>query len=170
MKIKIYGIVKNSIVDGPGLRYAIFTQGCLHHCKGCHNPESWNMDGGTEYDTADIAEDILKDPLITGITFSGGDPFYQAEACADIVDRVYAKTQKLLEVATWTGFTFEELIWDEKYRKLLDKIHVLVDGPYIEDLRSLKLKWRGSSNQRILNACASVKCLEPIPIGDQRWL
>ena len=170
MKIKIYGIAKNSIVDGPGLRYAIFTQGCLHHCKGCHNPDSWAMDGGVEYDTDDIVEDILKDPLISGITFSGGDPFYQVDACADIIDKVNARSPKLLEVATWTGFVFEDLLWDEKYRKLLNKIHVIVDGPYREDLRSLKLKWRGSSNQRVLNAVASVKCLEPIPIGDPRWL
>lgn len=170
MKIKIYGIVKNSIVDGPGLRYAIFVQGCQHHCKGCHNPKSWDMDGGVEYDTDDIVNEILSDPLISGITFSGGDPFYQVDACVDIIDKVNAKSPKILEVATWTGFVFEDLVWDKKYRKLLDKTHVLIDGPYMEDLRSLKLKWRGSSNQRILNAGASVKCIEPIPMSDPRWL
>lgn len=148
MNLKIAGIVDDSIVDGEGIRLTVFTQGCPHHCHGCHNPQTWSFTGGHEIDTEDIVERIKANPLLSGVTFSGGEPFLQPAPLAEIARAVH---QLGLNVWSYTGFTLEQLKQRTDARQLLEEVDVLVDGPYIEALRDLTLRFRGSSNQRILN-------------------
>ena len=158
MQIRLAGIVKESVTDGPGFRYAIFTQGCAHACEGCHNPETWDFNGGYLSDTFEIISQLDKNPLLKGITLTGGDPFYQAQPCT-----VIAKAAHLLglDVFSFTGYTFEELIKvaenDESVASLLSETDFLVDGRFVLAQRSLELKFRGSENQRILNVRQSLE-------------
>ncbi|MDK2919743.1 MAG: anaerobic ribonucleoside-triphosphate reductase activating protein [Candidatus Petromonas sp.] len=153
-------ITRDSIVDGPGLRGVIWTQGCRHKCKGCHNPSTHDFNGGFLMDTEDIIEELKSLRLHRGITFSGGEPFEQPIACLEI-----AKSAKLMGLDIWcyTGYTFEELInkKGEKYKKawaeFLKYIDVLVDGPFVLEKKNLLLKFRGSENQRILDVKKSLK-------------
>lgn len=148
MQIRIYGIVDDSIVDGPGFRLAVFTQGCPHDCQGCHNPDSHAMDGGTTYDTADIIKMIDDNPLLDGITLTGGEPFMQCAACTELSRAAHARG---LNVWCFTGFLYEQLLTRDDARKLLDNIDVLVDGPFMLNERSLELRFRGSRNQRVID-------------------
>ena len=150
MEIRIAGIVNDSIVDGPGLRLAVFTQGCPHHCPMCHNPETHDYQGGTVQDTDDIIRLIHENPLLDGITLSGGEPFTQPQACAQIAREAHAAG---LNVWCYSGFTVEKLMeYDEPgWKELLASIDVLVDGPFVYEQRTLNKRFRGSSNQRILN-------------------
>ena len=152
MKIRLAGIVPDSIADGPGFRCAIFTQGCKHACKGCHNPETWSFSGGEDYEIEEIVAMWNKNPLLKGITLSGGDPFYQPKACAELAKAAHAKG---LNVFSYTGFTFEELLAEAKkdadIASLLEESDYLVDGPFILEQRSLELLYRGSENQRVLD-------------------
>ena len=150
MKIRVAGFEPESIVDGEGIRFVIFTQGCPHHCPNCHNPESHDFNGGTEYDTSDIIKMIADNPLITGITLSGGEPFCQSEACELIATEAHRMG---LNVWCYTGFQYHELIREP----LLKEIDVLVDGEFIESLKSLTLRFRGSSNQRVIDVPKSLK-------------
>lgn len=149
MKMKIAGIVPESIVDGEGLRFVIFVQGCHHHCPGCHNPETWDFNNGIEMSTQEIEARFLSNKLIKGITLSGGEPFGQPLACS-----VLAKTAKDHGLTVWcyTGYVYETLVSlnDPQVNDLLAHIDVLVDGPYKKELRDLSLDWRGSSNQRVI--------------------
>ena len=148
MKIRIAGIVDDSIVDGEGVRLTVFTQGCPHHCHGCHNPQTWNLTGGHEIDTEEIVQKLKANPLLSGITFSGGEPFLQPAPLAEIARAAH----KLgLDVWSYTGFTLEELEKRTDVQQLLNEVDVLVDGPYVEALRDLTLRFRGSSNQRIID-------------------
>lgn len=148
MKLKIAGIVDDSIVDGEGVRLTVFTQGCPHHCHGCHNPQTWNLAGGHEIDTEEVIQKLKENPLLSGVTFSGGEPFLQPAPLAEIARAAH----KLgLDVWSYTGFTLEELEKRTDVQQLLNEVDVLVDGPYMEDLRDLTLRFRGSSNQRIIN-------------------
>lgn len=148
MKLKIAGIVDDSIVDGEGVRLTVFTQGCPHHCHGCHNPQTWSLDGGHEVDTEEIVQKLKENPLLSGITFSGGEPFLQPAPLAEIARAAH----KLgLDVWSYTGFTLEELEKRTDVQQLLNEVDVLVDGPYVEALRDLTLRFRGSSNQRIID-------------------
>lgn len=162
LKIRISGIVKNSIVDGPGIRYVVFGQGCPHKCEGCHNPDTHDFFGGSLVDISDIAEEIKKDPLLDGVTFSGGEPFVQAKE--------FARLAELLpgyNIICYTGYTFEELYSSglhETARVLLDKIDVLVDGRFEKSGQSFELKFKGSGNQRAINAKESVKIGKAIEI------
>jgi len=142
MKLKIHGTIRQSTVDGLGIRYAIFCQGCPHHCKGCHNPETWNFQNGFYVDTDDLLKEIQKDPLLDGVTFSGGEPFLQEKPLSDLADKIH---QLGLNVWCYTGFTYEQI----KDSELIKHIDVLVDGPYIQELRTLT-GFRGSSNQRVI--------------------
>ena len=150
MKIRVAGLEKNSVVDGEGLRYAIFCQGCSRHCAGCHNPQTWDFSGGTEFETDEIIRDILNDPLLDGITFSGGEPFEQARACFEIASAV--KKNSELDVWTYTGNRIEELlkIRNEDHLKLLSVTDFLVDGEFVESEKDSTLNFRGSRNQRII--------------------
>ena len=151
MTLDVYGIAQDSIVDGPGLRFAIFVQGCSHGCPGCHNPESHPYGCGTGYTVSKIVDTIKRNPLIKGVTISGGEPFDQAEGCAVLAARLRAEGY---DVWIYTGYLLEDLKEraksDAPTRMLLENANTLVDGPYIEDLQSYELKWRGSSNQRII--------------------
>lgn len=145
--IRMCGVVKESIVDGPGLRYVIFVQGCPHKCKGCHNPESHDFNAGTEVSVDAIFNDILKNPLLSGVTFSGGEPFCQAETLALLAHKVKSIRK---HVMVYTGYTIEELAKRQDALKLLQLTDTLVDGRFIEELKDYRLIFRGSNNQRII--------------------
>ena len=147
-QIRVAGLTNDSIVDGKGFRFVIFTQGCLHHCKGCHNPETWAMDQGTLMDISEIEEKIARNGLLDGITFSGGDPFYQPEACYEIAKWGKARG---LDIWAYTGFLYEELLEMPQVKDFLDLVDVLVDGPFVLEEKSLLLNFRGSKNQRVID-------------------
>lgn len=153
-KIRIAGYVDDSIVDGPGIRFTIFTQGCAHHCFNCHNPETWAFDKGKDVDIDELISKIKRNPLLQGITLSGGDPLYQVNACLELVKKV-KELNSDLDIIIYTGFTFEELANNFKKNddllSLLKLSDILIDGKYEDSLRDLTLKFRGSSNQRVIN-------------------
>jgi anaerobic ribonucleoside-triphosphate reductase activating protein len=155
--MRIAGLVQDSIVDGPGLRFTVFTQGCPHHCAGCHNPETHDPDGGSEMTTEEIIDQMGSNPLTDGLTLSGGEPFLQAGDCAKIAK---AAKDNSLNVWAYTGYTFEKLlelaVTRPEIKKLLELIDVLVDGPFELAERSLAIKWRGSKNQRLLDVRRSL--------------
>jgi len=150
--IRLYGLVTDSIVDGPGFRTAIFVQGCPYHCEGCHNPDSQPFEGGVLWTLDDVEKKFASNPLLSGITLSGGEPAEQAEACAELAHRAHARG---LNVWTYTGSTLEKLLAraqnDPSLQRLLDETDVLVDGPFILAERSLELDFRGSRNQRLID-------------------
>ena len=147
MNMRIAGIVNDSIVDGPGLRLAIFAQGCPHHCPGCHNPESHDFAGGSDMDTEKIIARMDANPLLDGITLTGGEPFEQPDACRILADAAHARG---LNVWAYSGYTFEQLCAVPEKRRLLEACDVLVDGPFLLAERSLDLRFRGLKNQRVL--------------------
>lgn len=150
--IRLYGLVTDSIVDGPGYRTAIFVQGCPYHCEGCHNPESQPFEGGTVWTLDDVEKKFANNPLLSGITLSGGEPAEQAASCAELARRAH---QKGLNVWTYTGSTLEKLTErakdDPALAALLAETDVLVDGPFILAQRSLELDFCGSKNQRLID-------------------
>jgi len=152
MPIRLFGVVRESIVDGPGLRFVIFVQGCPHHCPGCHNPESHDPAGGYLSSTARIWKVLRENPSLRGVTFSGGEPFLWGNELAEIGR---AARESGLDVMTYSGFTYEKLLEKAKtepgVKKLLTVTNYLVDGPFVEAERDLSLKFRGSRNQRILD-------------------
>jgi anaerobic ribonucleoside-triphosphate reductase activating protein len=155
--MRIAGFVEESIVDGPGFRIVIFFQGCAHHCYGCHNPETWDFEGGKEV-SFDLIKKIIDDnPYADGITLSGGDPLYQIDASTEIAE--YAKS-KGLDVILYTGFLFEEVLEmtkaNQRLKDLLNNVDTLIDGSFILEQRHLSLKFRGSSNQRIIDVKKSL--------------
>ena len=138
--MRIAGILPCSFVNGEGARYVIFLQGCKHHCKGCHNPETWNFDGGTEIGAKEIAEDFRKRKLLDGITLSGGDPFFQQKACVELIDLLDG-----VNVWIYTGFEYDEISETE----LAKKADVLVVGKFVKELKC-DGQYFGSSNQKII--------------------
>lgn len=157
MKIRLAGVVEESIVDGPGIRYTIFVQGCPHKCKGCHNAHTHSYDGGYIAKTDELYEDIMANPLLTGVTFSGGEPFCYGNELADLGSRLKARGMNII---TYSGYTFEELLEksakDSSYLNLLKVTNILIDGRFEEEQKDLLLKFRGSKNQRILDCAASL--------------
>ncbi len=167
--IRIAGTVNDSIVDGPGMRYAIFTQGCHHNCPGCHNPHTHDPNGGQDTTVETLTKAIMRNPLLSGITLTGGEPFEQPEALIELVEEI--KKSGNLEIAVYSGYTFEELTKDKespKY-KLLSLCDVLIDGPFILDQRSLELRYKGSRNQRTIDIQKSLKSGEVVLMNDGRW-
>jgi anaerobic ribonucleoside-triphosphate reductase activating protein len=149
--MRLSGITPESIVDGPGLRYVIFTQGCPHQCPHCQNPETWDINGGKEYSIRQIVRLMLKQKeTIRGVTFSGGEPFLQAVELAEVARAAH---QISWDVVTYTGFTYEQLIENNSdgVKALLSTTDLLIDGKYMHELRSIELPFRGSSNQRIID-------------------
>lgn len=149
-KINVFGITKESIVDGKGFRYALFVQGCPHKCKGCHNMDSWKMGAGTIMDTDEIFADFIKNPLLSGMTLSGGEPFMQAEKLIPLAKKVREMGKNIW---TYSGFTIEEIMADcvPFANELLKVTDVLVDGKFILEQKNLELSFRGSENQRVID-------------------
>ena len=154
MKVKIAGITKESVVDGPGIRYVIFSQGCKHNCKGCHNPSTHNFNNGEEIDVDEIINNVLNAKHIDGVTFSGGDPFYQPKEFSYIAKALHKNN---INILSYTGFTYEKIVNDKDMKDFLENIDILVDGPFIEKERNLKLSFRGSNNQRVIDVKESLK-------------
>lgn len=158
MEIRLSGVIRESIVDGPGIRMVVFTQGCPHHCKGCHNPQTHDFNGGYISDTDKLFKVFKENPLLCGITFSGGEPFIQPVPLT-----VLAKAVKSLNknVISYTGFTFEELIKISENKPeimdLLENIDYLIDGKFILEEKSLMLRFKGSKNQRIIDVKKSLE-------------
>lgn len=148
--MRIANTVSDSIVDGPGLRFTVFTQGCPHHCPGCHNPETHDPAGGREVSVSELEEEMGKNPLIDGLTLSGGDPFCQAAECADLARLAH---EKGLNVWTYTGYTYERLLEGDLpgALELLEQTDVLVDGPFLLAEKSYEALFRGSTNQRLID-------------------
>ena len=165
--IVIAGIADDSIVDGPGIRVTLFCQGCPHHCPGCHNPETWPFSGGTPWEEQALFDRVRENPLARGVTFSGGEPFAQAAGFCQLAALLKAAGY---EVASYTGYRFEELLdGTPEQRALLEKLDVLIDGPFLEAEKSLALPYRGSTNQRILNVPASLRAGKAVEQTAPRW-
>lgn len=157
MEIRIAGITLESVVDGPGIRLVVFTQGCPHNCPGCHNPETHDPNGGKLMDSTEIISIIERAKLIRGVTFSGGEPFLQAEKLTSIAKVAH---QFNLDVVTYTGFLYENLLdltaKDNGILGLLQQTDILIDGPFKKEERDLRLSFRGSRNQRIIDVPKSL--------------
>ena len=157
-QVRLFGLENDSIVDGPGIRFAIFTQGCFHNCEGCHNPDSHDPDGGYLESCYKIIEKIKSNPLLDGVTFSGGEPFLQAKALTVISK---AAKESGLSTMAYTGYLYEELLEaanaENGWMEFLETLDLLVDGKFILEKRSIELTFKGSSNQRIIDVKASLE-------------
>ena len=169
MTLRLAGFAGDSIVDGPGIRFTTFCQGCPHHCPGCQNPETWPFEGGFEVTPEDVVEHVKRNPLTRGVTFSGGEPFAQAAAHAELARQLKAAGY---EVASYTGYTFEQLLEEQDPAKLdlLQQLDILVDGPFRQEELSLELRFRGSANQRILNVPQSLAQGRAVWCTAARWV
>lgn len=152
--LKIGGLENDSIVDGPGLRLTIFLQGCKTHCPGCHNPQLQDLNGGQYFSAEEIFNIAKKNPLLDGITFSGGEPFLQA---GNLIHLTGLFRQEHYDIAVYSGYLFENLIKEPASLKLLKLVDTLVDGPFLLERRNLSLKFRGSDNQRIIDVQESLR-------------
>jgi len=152
--IRIAGLENDSIVDGPGLRLTVFMQGCEHNCNGCHNPETHDKHGGKLISATEILNLADKNPLLDGVTFSGGEPFLQCEKLVPLAKEI--KNRKL-SLVVYTGFLFENLIKDEKTRELLEYADILIDGPFVLSEKTFDLPFVGSRNQRVIDVPESLK-------------
>ena len=172
--LRILDIVEDTMVDGPGFRTSIYCAGCRHQCPGCHNPQSWAFDQGREMTVEEIMRVVEADPYTRGVTFSGGDPMYQAAGFAELARQIHRRTQK--DVWCYTGYDYEKDIlagklgpW-ETTRKLLDLIDILVDGEFHLEEKDLKLRFRGSSNQRVIDVKKSLASDEIVLWDDNEGL
>ena len=165
MKVRLAGnLQSDSIVDGSGIRTVVWFQGCNHHCKFCHNPETWNLNGGFEVDLDDIKKQIKNLKYQTGITLSGGDPFFQPEAALEIAKFAHSIG---LNVWGYTGFTYEEIMArDDAKKELLKELDVLVDGRFEIEKKSLNCKFRGSTNQRLIDVKKSLNFGEVVVLDE----
>ncbi|MCE5287537.1 MAG: anaerobic ribonucleoside-triphosphate reductase activating protein [Pelosinus sp.] len=155
MKIRLAAeLTSDSVVDGPGLRTVIWCQGCTHNCPQCHNPATHSIEGGFLKDADELVKEIRQLKLQSGVTFSGGDPLLQSESCTYIARKL---KEKGINIWCYTGFTFEELLVKPAAKEFLQHIDVLVDGKFVEALKSYDLMFRGSANQRLINVPESLK-------------
>ncbi len=165
--LRLAGVIRESIVDGPGIRMVVFAQGCPHHCKGCHNPETHDPAGGYDSTVGNLLREAKKNPLLKGLTLSGGDPFFQANGFARLAKAAHEAGYNII---TYTGYTFEELLAGleahEGWEALLRETDILVDGKFILEERSLSLQFRGSKNQRVIDVPASLKAGKAI---EREW-
>jgi len=150
--IRMAGIVRESIVDGPGIRFTVFCQGCPHNCEGCHNPETHDFNGGNDVKIDRILEEIDKNPLLAGITLSGGEPLCQPGPMSLLAQKV---RERGLNVTVFSGYTYEEIMEmsheNDDIRILMDNTDILIDGRFVKEQRDLTLQFRGSKNQRVIN-------------------
>lgn len=160
--LSICGIEPESITDGPGIRYVVFAQGCPHNCPGCHNPHSHAFGGGKPVDIRDLFEEIRNNPILKGVTFSGGEPFCQPGPLSELARMVHGIG---LDVVTYTGYLYEELcaMKNTGVLALLDQTDTLVDGPFILAQKDLTLRFRGSRNQRVIDMSRTRCCGRVIP-------
>ena len=160
----------DSIVDGPGLRTVIWTQGCSHHCRGCQNPQTWDFNGGGEVPIKMVLEAIDELEYQDGITFSGGDPMFQPEACTKIAK--YCK-EKGYNIWVYTGFDYEKLLKMSKekpiYKKFLSYIDVLVDGKFKIKELDLNILFRGSTNQRLIDVQKSLSSNQIVLFDESKY-
>ncbi|MDR3264954.1 MAG: anaerobic ribonucleoside-triphosphate reductase activating protein [Synergistaceae bacterium] len=156
MKVRLSGIVEESSVDGPGIRFVVFAQGCRHRCPDCHNPQTHPFDGGVLMEVDEIMNRLRGSPLSDGVTLSGGDPFEQADAFAGLADRA---RDRGYDVVTYPGWRYEEILArdDPGWRRLLEATDILVDGRFELSLKNDLLPFRGSSNQRMIDVQRSLK-------------
>lgn len=165
MEIRVAGTIGESVVDGPGIRFVVFTQGCPHRCPDCHNPDTHDFSGGFTTDINSIIAEMAENKLIHGLTISGGEPLCQAEACAELAQRAKGMGK---HVVLYSGYTFEEIVEmanDQlEVLKLLNHIDLLIDGKYEKDKRNLDLAFRGSTNQRIIDVPTSLSLGKTISI------
>lgn len=168
ISLRIAGTANDSIVDGPGLRFAVFTQGCPHNCPGCHNLHTHDFNGGRIADISEITEKIRSNPLLDGITFTGGEPFCQPVPLSAIA-KEFADTE--LNIVTYTGYTFEYLFEnandENHFMDLLECTDILIDGPFVQAQRSIDILFRGSRNQRILDCKKSLAAGVPVEIDEK---
>lgn len=152
MKLRVAGFEKESIVDGPGIRYVLFLQGCPHQCPGCHNPQTHEIDGGISMTIEEILKDIHSKKHLDGVTFSGGDPFVQPEPLLELAKELRSEGMHL---TIYSGYTYEQLLEkgkeNEAIQGLLDTVDLLVDGRFVLEKKDLALAFRGSSNQRLID-------------------
>jgi anaerobic ribonucleoside-triphosphate reductase activating protein len=147
MKIKVADILYETMTDGPGFRTSIYCQGCGHHCPGCHNPQTWDFNGGKEY-TVEELFNIIEADEFSDVTFSGGDPMFQVEAFTELARMVKNKTNKT--IWCYSGYTYEQIAESPRMSLILPFLDVLVDGRFMIDKRNTDLRFRGSENQRII--------------------
>ncbi len=167
MNIRISGTANDSIVDGPGIRYTVFTQGCPHGCKGCHNPQTHDFNGGKVIDSSILIDEIKDNPLLDGVTFSGGEPFCQARVLSQMGRQI---KQEGLNIVTYTGYLFEYLVKNANdqngYMDLLKYTDILIDGRFEIEQRSIDALFKGSTNQRLIDCQKSLelnKVIEYVP-------
>lgn len=157
--IRLAGIIRESIVDGPGIRLTVFCQGCPHGCEGCHNPETHDFAGGSDCSIDKLIAEIDKNPLLAGVTFSGGEPFCQPEGFVSLGRKI---KERGLNITTFSGYTLEELeemaVQNADVGKLLELTDILIDGPFVKEMRDLTLQFRGSSNQRVIDMNKTREC------------
>ncbi len=166
MNIKIAGLVNDSITDGVGIRFVVFVQGCPHRCDGCHNQHTQDFAGGSYMEDGEILEKIKNNPLLDGVTLSGGEPFAQAEKLLWLAKEI----KKLnLHLVIYTGYVFENLKEIQGAYELLKYADVLVDGPFVKNLRDYTLKFKGSSNQRIIDVQKTLQSGKVELVTDEKW-
>lgn len=153
MELRIAGLIEESIVDGPGVRFVIFTQGCPHKCKGCHNPETWAPNKGYNITLEEIWDKIKANPFLDGVTISGGEPIIQLEKMLPLLKQI---KELNLEIAVYTGYLFEHVIQNQALRECLQYIDILIDGRFIEEQKDLCLRFIGSSNQKVVDVQQSL--------------
>lgn len=151
--LAILRIIEDTTVDGPGFRTAVYAAGCTHRCPGCHNPQSWDIRAGRLMTVEEILHPILSDPF-ADVTFTGGDPMMQPEGFAELARAIKERSTK--SIWCYTGYTYEQLLDMPTQRELLNYIDVLVDGPFVQSLRNEQLRFRGSSNQRLVDVPRSL--------------
>ncbi|MDR3186494.1 MAG: anaerobic ribonucleoside-triphosphate reductase activating protein [Christensenellaceae bacterium] len=165
--IRVAGFEKESITDGPGIRYTLFVQGCPHHCKGCHNQKALSFSDGIDRSVESVFNEIAENPLLSGVTFSGGEPFCQPKPLTELARLI---KNIGLEIAVYTGYEYDELFnLNNGAIELLKEIDVLVDGKYIESERSLELRFKGSKNQRVIDVCSSLEKKAVVLDSSDRW-
>lgn len=151
--LSVINISEGTSVDGPGLRTSIYFAGCSHQCPGCHNPQTWDIKAGKPTSIDDLLKNIEYNDF--NVTFTGGDPLFQLEEVIELAKRIKAELHK--NIWCYTGYLWEDIIEDERYQSLLDNIDVLVDSPFMLSLRDTELRFRGSSNQRIIDVQKSIE-------------
>ncbi len=158
LQVNLAGIAYDSVTDGPGIRLVLFAQGCDHRCPGCHNPATWDFKGGTPYHITDLYALLGRYGYIDGVTFSGGEPFYQAAPLAALGKRI---KDRGYNIVTYSGFLYEEILarsrWDKPWLDLLQVTDILIDGPYLLEKRDLNLPFRGSANQRLIDVPGTLR-------------